>query len=97
MGALGWRGRGEAAASGVPTVAARSGGAPDVVRHLETGLLHDVDDRRSLLQAVDAIVADPHRSLMGEHARELVARRTWADAVDELLLTHYPAESVRVA
>lgn len=81
----------EAAASGVPTVVPRSGGAPDVVRHLETGLLYDADDRRDLARAVQAIVADPHRALMGEHARDLVLERTWADAVDELVSTRYPA------
>jgi phosphatidylinositol alpha 1,6-mannosyltransferase len=80
----------EAAASGVPAVAPRSGGAPDVVRHLETGLLYEPEDRRDLLRAAQAVVADPHRSMMGEHARELVAARSWADAVDELVLSHYP-------
>lgn len=81
----------EAAASGVPVVAARAGGAPGVVRHLETGLLHDPEDRRGLRRAVDAIVADPHRALLGEHARDLVVSRTWRDAVDELVASHYPA------
>jgi phosphatidylinositol alpha 1,6-mannosyltransferase len=80
----------EAAASGVPVVAARSGGATDVVAHLETGLLFTPDDKRDLVRAVSAIVADPQRALMGAHARDLVVSRTWADAVDELV-ARYPA------
>ena len=81
----------EAAASGVPVVAARAGGAPDVVRHLETGLLYDTDARDGLRRAVEAVVADPRRTLLGAHARELATGRSWADAVDELVLEHYPA------
>ncbi|HJQ05058.1 MAG TPA: glycosyltransferase [Nocardioides sp.] len=81
----------EAAAAGVPAIAPRAGGAPDVVRHLETGLLYDPEDRRSLLRAAQAVVADPHRTLLGTHARAIVGRRTWADAVDELVTAHYPA------
>lgn len=81
----------EAAASGVPVVAPRSGGAPDVVRHLETGLLYDPEHPRELVRAVAAIAADPHRALMGEHARAVAVERTWTDAVDELVTTHYPA------
>ena len=73
----------EAAASGLPVVAARSGGAPDVVRHLETGLLHDPSDPRGLADAVAALVADRHRALLGRRARDVVTRRTWEDAVDE--------------
>lgn len=80
----------EAAASGVPVVAPRSGGAPDVVRHLESGLLYDPRDPRDLRRAVTAVVADRHRSLLGRRARELAQLRTWADAVDELVDEHYP-------
>lgn len=81
----------EAAASGVPTVAPRAGGAADVVRHLETGLLYDPADGRDLRRAVDAVAADRHRHLLGAAARERAERRTWVDAVDELVGVHYPA------
>lgn len=80
----------EAAASGVPVVAMRSGGAPGVVRHLETGLLADPADRRDFRDAVGAVVADSRRALLGAHARETVTR-TWDETVDELLDLHYPA------
>jgi len=81
----------EAAASGVPAVAPRSGGAAHVVRHLETGLLHDPADPRDLRRAVAAVAADKHRRLLGEAARERAERRTWVDAVDELVGSYYPA------
>ncbi|WP_036506171.1 glycosyltransferase [Nocardioides sp. URHA0020] len=78
----------EAAASGVPVVAPRSGGAPDVVRHLETGLLYDDARRFGLRDAVDALAADRSRGLLGVRARDL-ASRSWPDAVDELVEHHY--------
>lgn len=81
----------EAAASGVPTVAPRAGGAADVVRHLETGLLYDPTDSRDLRRAVAAVAGDRRRGLLGEAGRELALRRTWVDAVDELVGTYYPA------
>lgn len=80
----------EAAASGVPVVAPRSGGATDVVRHLESGLLFDPRDPRDLHRAVAAVVGDRHRTLLGGRARELAQLRTWTDAVDELVTEHYP-------
>ncbi|KRC46521.1 MULTISPECIES: glycosyltransferase [unclassified Nocardioides] len=80
----------EAAASGVPVVAPRSGGARDVVAHLETGVLYDAGDTRDLVRAVAAVAGDPHRRLMGAAARERAVRRTWADAVDELVAQHLP-------
>ncbi|HWU21357.1 MAG TPA: glycosyltransferase [Nocardioides sp.] len=81
----------EAAASGVPAIAPRAGGSTDVVRHLETGLLYDPEDRRGLLRAVQAVAGDPHRALLGARGRELVMRRSWTDAVDELVAAYYPA------
>ncbi|MEZ0579394.1 glycosyltransferase [Nocardioides sp. MH1] len=81
----------EAAASGVPTVAPRAGGAADVVRHLETGLLYDPADPRDLRRAVTAVAGDRHRGLLGQAGRERALRRSWVDAVDELVAHHYPA------
>ena len=75
----------EAAASGVPVVAPRSGGAPDVVRNLETGVLYDPRDPRAFVRAVDAVVADRRRGLLGTRARELALGRTWTQAVDALV------------
>ncbi|RHW28829.1 glycosyltransferase [Nocardioides immobilis] len=87
----------EAGASGVPSVAPRSGGAADVVRHLETGLLYDPADPRDLRRAVAAVAADRHRHLMGAAAREHAVRRTWIDAVDDLVGSFYPAPAAAVS
>lgn len=81
----------EAASAGVPVVAPRAGGARHVVSHLETGVLYDASDPRDLARAVTAVAADPHRGLLGTAGREAAGRRTWTDAVDELIAAHYPA------
>lgn len=81
----------EAASAGVPVVAPRAGGARHVVSHLETGVLYDTSDPRDLSRAVTAVAADPHRGLLGAAGREVAGRRTWTDAVDELITTHHPA------
>ncbi|MGB0099230.1 MAG: glycosyltransferase [Nocardioides sp.] len=86
----------EAASAGVPVVAPRSGGAIDVVRHLETGLLHDPADERGLADAVAALAADRQRALLGRRGRE-VATRTWRDAVTELVDEQYRPLLPRVA
>jgi len=79
----------EAAASGTPVVAPRSGEAARVVRSLETGLLHDPEDSGGFLRSVAAVAADPHRALLGARARELALERDWGTAVDELVERHY--------
>jgi phosphatidylinositol alpha 1,6-mannosyltransferase len=81
----------EAAACGVPVVAPRAGGALDVVEHLGTGVLYDPEAPLALADAVAAVVADRQRHLLGAHARERIAGRTWTDAVDELVERHYAA------
>ena len=85
----------EAAACGVPVVAPRSGGALDVVEHLGTGLLYDPGQPRALTDAVAAVVADRHRHLLGEHARQRISSRTWTVAVEELVAEHYDAVLTR--
>lgn len=79
----------EAAASGVPAVAPRAGGAVDVVRSLETGLLYDPRPAHALARAVAAVAGDRHRALLGARARELAVQRDWRTAVDELVTRHH--------
>ncbi|MGA8846970.1 MAG: glycosyltransferase [Nocardioides sp.] len=87
----------ETAASGVPVVAPRAGGAVDVVRHLETGLLYEPGDARDLRRAVESLAGDRQRHLMGEHARDLVSARSWPAAVDELTGHYASISRVRVS
>ena len=75
----------EAAASGVPVVAARVGGVPELIAAGETGLLFDPHDAASMSGAVQRLLEQPEfaRTLAGEanrRAREryhprVVARR----------------------
>jgi phosphatidylinositol alpha-1,6-mannosyltransferase len=52
----------EAAASGVPQVAGRSGGANEAVEHDETGLVvDDPDDPTAAAEAIGSLLADPER------------------------------------
>lgn len=78
-----------ACASAVPVAAPAGGGAPDVIDHLQTGLLYDPTDRHGPRRAVTALAGDPHRRLLGRHGRERVRQRTWSDAVGELIEGHY--------
>ena len=81
----------EAAASAVPVVAPAAGGAPDAVRHGETGLLYAAPDPLGLTRAVAGLVAEPDaREALAETARTRATERTWEDAVDELLARHVP-------
>jgi len=78
-----------AAACGVPVVAARAGAAPELVRHLETGLLFSTrpDD---FADEVAALALDSSRAEFGRHARASACRRPWPTAVEELLAIARP-------
>jgi glycosyltransferase involved in cell wall biosynthesis len=49
----------EAMASGLPVVAARAGGIPDLVAHDETGLLYDPEEPGACTDAVRAMLGSP--------------------------------------
>jgi glycosyltransferase involved in cell wall biosynthesis len=64
----------EAGAHGLPTVAARSGAFPEVIRDGETGLLVEPDDPVALADALRRLITDPDLRLrLGDAARARVA------------------------
>jgi L-malate glycosyltransferase len=65
----------EAAACGVPAVAGRVGGLPEVVADGETGLLYDPGDERAAAEAVLRLLRDPvQRAALGRAARARASR-----------------------
>jgi phosphatidylinositol alpha-1,6-mannosyltransferase len=63
----------EASATGVPVVAGCSGGAPETVRHNETGLVVDGRSVDQVAEAVSGLLADPDRAAtMGAAGRDWV-------------------------
>ncbi|MEW9527894.1 glycosyltransferase family 4 protein [Microbispora sp. NPDC049125] len=60
----------EASATGLPVVAGSSGGAPDAVRHGETGLVVDGTSHTAVAEALAGLLSDPVRArAMGERGR----------------------------
>lgn len=65
----------EAMAAGVPVVAARAGGIPEVVRHEHTGILFEPGDARGLAEGIERLYREPG---LREHLAETAARETAA-------------------
>jgi N-acetyl-alpha-D-glucosaminyl L-malate synthase BshA len=66
----------EALSCGVPVVASRVGGLPEVVDHEETGLLVEVGDIAAMAQAVRRLLLDDQlRQRMAQAARARVVER----------------------
>ncbi len=77
----------EAAAAGLPVIASRSGGIPEVVRHGETGLLlEQKDDARELADKIILLLRDGKlRQTLGQRGREWVVRNfTWEQSAQTL-------------
>jgi glycosyltransferase involved in cell wall biosynthesis len=76
----------EAMASGLPVVAAGSGGPLDLVADGETGILFDSEDPPALVEAVARLVED--RALAAQYGaagRAHAEARTWETTLDNLL------------
>ncbi|ASU83713.1 alpha-(1-2)-phosphatidylinositol mannosyltransferase [Nocardiopsis gilva YIM 90087] len=79
----------EAAASGLPALVGSSGGAPDTVRHGETGFVVDGREPRSVANKLHRLLSAPDQAqAMGQRGREMVAKEwTWdltAQRLEEL-------------
>lgn len=76
----------EAMASGVPAVAARAGGIPDVVTHGENGLLFTPLDLGDLTRQVKRLVDDKAlRERLGKKARADMEKHSWRAATEGLV------------
>jgi len=65
-----------AMAAGVPAIASRVGGTPEVLVHGRTGLLVPSEDEDALVAAMGDLLADPvRRHQMGEAARQVYLAR----------------------
>src|SRR6266568_2964599 len=76
----------EAMAAGLPIVASRVGGIPEVVQDGATGLLVRPGDSRVLAEAIGRLISDPSlRSQMGEAGRLRAAAFSWERLVPRIL------------
>jgi glycosyltransferase involved in cell wall biosynthesis/predicted metal-dependent phosphoesterase TrpH len=75
----------EAAASGLPVIAAAAGGALELVEGGETGMLVPPDDPAALADAVRSLARHPHRrALLAAAARTRALEHTWERSLEEL-------------
>jgi len=82
----------EAAAAGVPVVAAAHGGLPEMLRDGETGLLVEPGDPRALAAALRSLADDPGRAeALGAAAAKDIRARFSVERMLEAVQAHYTA------
>jgi glycosyltransferase involved in cell wall biosynthesis len=80
----------EAMAAGLPVVATRVGGVPELVADGETGLLVEPDDPAALAAAIDDLARDPaRRRAYGDAGARRMRERFAPEAVAERMLALY--------
>ncbi len=83
----------EAQAAGLPVIAGRTGGVPNVMRESNTGLLTPIGDATQFAAAIDQLLADADkRHAMGELARAYAVQRH-----DQRVAAHLIDQALREA
>jgi len=78
----------EAMAQGLPVVATRVGGVPELLRHGQTGLLVAPGDAAELADAIQWVLDHPEASrAMGDSARRFVRQEFCLDTAADRLMT----------
>jgi glycosyltransferase involved in cell wall biosynthesis len=80
----------EAMAAGVPVIASRIGGIPDLIRDDETGLMFDPNDPADVRRQVERISTDPQlRSRLGANGQAEALRRFHPEVVAKAHINVY--------
>lgn len=89
----------EAMSCGLPVVASRAGGLPDIVEDGKTGLLFEPGNASSLAGAIVTMLeSDSMRKSMGESGRKRILERfSWEHVADALLCRYAEAKVARCA
>jgi phosphatidylinositol alpha 1,6-mannosyltransferase len=83
----------EAMASGLPVVAARAGGALDLVREGNTGAFFSAGSASDLHVRLRELLAAPDRlAMLGQNGRVAAEQRSWDQLLDQLMLQYQVAQ-----
>ncbi|WP_109485689.1 glycosyltransferase family 4 protein [Occallatibacter savannae] len=74
----------EAMSSGLPVVAARAGGIPEMIQNEVSGLLVDTENEAAM-RIGELLQSKPRRTAIGDAARTEASRRTWRCATKQLV------------
>jgi len=80
----------EAQASGIPVIASRTGGIPEVIQDQKTGLLFDEGDDEALARHIEALITDSelYNNIIMQ-ARKDVEENFSIEVIREKLITAY--------
>ena len=80
----------EAQASGIPVIASRTGGIPEVIKHRETGLLFDEEDDEGLARHIETLITDStlYKNIITQ-ARSDVVDNFSIDVIRDKLINAY--------
>lgn len=86
----------ESMASGVPVVASRAGGIPDLIENQRTGMLVPPGSTHDFVKAIQSVVADSSRlRSLAERARKATEEWTWEASMEHLTRVYYK-DAIRI-